>query len=689
MNLKKNILFLLVAFTCAFVGCGDDETVTDVTQVSYASLEIFQDDEKLPDCDAKHEKQEVFVKKDSSLRVCVNSEWQKLTTTDYLKEAACFTTLLSDKSGYKVMCNGDSVAVVSNGSAGKNGANGTGCSIRYDKDVKRSVIICGKDSVVVNLPIADLAVPKENPEDTSGVISAVVDEDSAIAISMDSLSGYSQKGPFVKGSVVYLYELQDGKTLKQTNGNFVSRIDSDDGHFKFTSRNLVSQYVLMQATGYYLNEVTNERTRDMITLNAITDISNRNSANVNVLTHLEYPRVYHLVTVDKMKFKAAKRQARAEILKAFHYDTTDIEDFEDLILEDVHDNVLRAISMLMQGDLTVAEVSERLSKMSADIEKDGKWDDTQLRAEIADYAYDSLRSHSMKMDFFDGEYGLPIDCGSEDVGNFFVAKNSKGKYDGKKFYCSYEGGNFSLATASDTLIGKVCNYRALGEKGSYTNKFWIRDYECTENAYDGLKWHFTGSRPSKTMATMTDSRDNKTYGVVTIGNQIWMAENLKYEYPSTSRGYKCATSSGARLDSADCRLYGRAYTWSEIMDSVRTGLGWENRYSLTYPVQGICPEGWHLPDTSEVRELIDFVLKNSPGISVLDALRSDIGWVNYKFNANGVDKYGFGVLQEGSELWTACVDYQMRFNESEYDLNSHTYISERSPFFVRCVKNKK
>lgn len=707
----KNLLKIVVpccALTGALVACGDEKTVTNVTQESYAPIDVFESGKSLPECGTDNVNQQVFVKEDSTLRVCSEGKWQKVSATEYYTDVTCNTVLLQDKSGYKVVCNGDSVGVVQNGSAGVKGENGVGCSLRYDKDADISVIVCGKDSVIVDFPIADLTTPKESPEDTSGktleppvdtadvIPENPVDEDSAIAISMDSLAGYSQKGPFVKGSTVYLYELQDGKTLKQTNGNFVSRIDSDDGHFKFTARNLVSQYVLMQATGYYMNEVTNEKTSEMITLNGITNVMGRLTANINVLTHLEYPRVQHLVTVEKKRFNEAKRQAHEEILNAFRMNVADEQKFEDMNVSE--SELLKDISMLLQGTLTVAQLTERLSVIAADLEKDGIWDNKKMRAEMADWAieetYDILGGMRLSVNvnaFILDAYGIGDEYDASPYGAIFTVKNEFSQNNGTKFKKNYN--IIRPASAMESLLGKSCTQ--FGDTGIYVGKFWTRVFECSMSDYDGMGWHLLESLPSESMETMTDPRDNKTYAVVTIGNQTWMAENLNYAdsvaFPSLWKKSRCNSD----YDSTDCHLYGRGYYWSAAMDSVNTGCGNESPCSVTPPVQGVCPNGWHLPDTAEVRELLDYVKNNNPDESVTDMLRSDIDWINYWIETNGTDKYGFGMLRDGSTFWTSTDKENSAYSfgyDQDGDLVYYVdifldqkYASKKN---VRCIKDK-
>ncbi len=251
---------------------------------------------------------------------------------------SCTTKQLKDKSGLKIICNGDSIGVVLNGAAGKDGANGNdgkqgiqgekgddgiGCTIAAQTD-SLVTIMCGGKSMTLNLRANGVSF------DTASVDTLELDSEK-VAISLDSLAGYSQKGPFLKGSTVYLYELSDGRTLKQTNGNFTSEIKKDDGRYKFTSRNLVSQYALLVADGKYYNEVTGRPTNTAIKLQAYTNMLSRKSANVNLLTHLEKDRVFYLVTQEKKTVRAAKKQAQAEILEAFHIDASKFEmESEDL-----------------------------------------------------------------------------------------------------------------------------------------------------------------------------------------------------------------------------------------------------------------------------------------------------------------------------------------------------------------------
>ena len=157
--------------------------------------------------------------------------------------------------------------------------------------------------------------------------------------------------------------------------------------------------------------------------------------------------------------------------------------------------------------------------------------------------------------------------------------------------------------------------------------------------------------------TFTDERDGQTYKTVKIGTQTWMAENLNYAY--TGVPYKVdeyasdSTSWCYDNDPAKCSKYGRLYTWAAAMDSVGEwsangkGCGNGNKCSPTYPVRGICPEGWHLPDTTEWRTLFTAVGGQSTAGKML---KSTSGWNS---SGNGTDAYAFSALPAAGRRYSS------------------------------------
>ena len=108
----------------------------------------------------------------------------------------------------------------------------------------------------------------------------------------------------------------------------------------------------------------------------------------------------------------------------------------------------------------------------------------------------------------------------------------------------------------------------------------------------------------------TDARDGQKYKAVCIGNQTWMAENLRYNAP----GSVCYND-----NVSNCDIYGRMYTWETVMAGASP--------SNTAPsgVKGICPKGWHLP--------------------------SEVEWTTLVNTVGGADVAG-GPLKSTSSLWT-------------------------------------
>lgn len=165
------------------------------------------------------------------------------------------------------------------------------------------------------------------------------------------------------------------------------------------------------------------------------------------------------------------------------------------------------------------------------------------------------------------------------------------------------------------------------------------------------------TRPDGKMpvGTMTDPRDGQTYKTVTIGTQTWMAENLNYAYTDVhfyfvydGRNYTSDSTSWCYDDTpANCAKYGRLYTLAAAMDSVGTwsangkGCGYGSICSPTGTVRGVCPEGWHLPDTTEWNTLFTAVGGSSTAGKML---KSTSGWNS---SGNGTDAYSFSALSAG------------------------------------------
>ena len=172
----------------------------------------------------------------------------------------------------------------------------------------------------------------------------------------------------------------------------------------------------------------------------------------------------------------------------------------------------------------------------------------------------------------------------------------------------------------------------------------------------------TNASLTKTDASLTDVRDGKTYKTVKIGSQVWMAENLNYEYnEGTARSY-CYDD-----DPAMCEKYGRLYTWAAAMDSAAVfsgngkGCGYGKTCSATKPVRGVCPAGWHLPSTYEWNILGNFIAKSLFGgnaDSVDYALKATSDWTEFIGETSGSDAFGFGALPAGGR------NYNGAFNDN-------------------------
>jgi uncharacterized protein (TIGR02145 family) len=563
------------------------------------------------------------------------------------------------KSGYKVVCNGDSVGFFQNGFNGEdgvdghNGAAGVDCSVKKN-DGGSATIVCGKDTLTYRLF-------GEKEED---VISDV------------KLSGFSQKGPFVKGAKVIAYELNNGMALQQTSRKFVGLIQSDDGKFVIPSVSLVSPYIILEANGFYRNEVSGQKTISTISLFALTDLMEREKANINLLTHLEYYRVRSLVIDKKMDFYKARNQAEKEIFDAFHIDNNDFESPEDLDIFSAGDDnaALLAISILLQRDGSEAELTNMMDKVSSDIAKDGTWDDKDLRLEIAKWAMEADESGRFEefrenienwglgdtvpdfekylRQFWKKEIGLK-ECGSESapLGSLHLTPIAN-------FKCvETETAVWMHANSIEVFLKEACTSQNEGDvkKSEFNRTEWL----CENGEWTYVMKQYDGE-------DIVDSRDNRTYKTVGIGTQQWMAENLSLDV--------CAVKDSCMY----FEDFGRVYNWASAMDSMglysqnSAGCGNGVICNAQKPVRGICPEGWHIPSKDEFAVLRDFV-GDMRGEDLVDSLI-----------VRGTNKYGLTLKGYPTEYLDVYVE---TYSGNEYFIPDF-WTSDEIDYDVKTTRQR-
>lgn len=198
--------------------------------------------------------------------------------------------------------------------------------------------------------------------------------------------------------------------------------------------------------------------------------------------------------------------------------------------------------------------------------------------------------------------------------------------------------------------------------------------------------------PDIDYGTMTDPRDGKTYRTVDIEGTIWMAENLNYT------GHEVGKSYCFKGDEDICKLYGRFYSRDAAMNSSKCEYG-ASCLLGNDPIQGICPDGWHIPTYSETQTLVTLAGKKA------QPLMSTIGWgtEDSLYINPGIDTYGLSFVGTGQydtkdgyndigEFTFMWVYYQssdmyyllIRGKDNEAFIND--FDGYESNFSVRCVK---
>lgn len=186
-----------------------------------------------------------------------------------------------------------------------------------------------------------------------------------------NVMGKVEKGPMIRGSHVDMRTLDEYMT--PTGSFYSATIDNNLGDFNYGALKINSPYAQLTADGYFFNEIDGELSEGTIKLDAIVDLKDNSTINVNVLTHLKSKRIHHLITTKGMTFKEANAQAQKELLTQFglqQYASKDASQFS-LTSGDDASGALIAISSLVLTDRSDAEIVEYLSILSNEFGKEG------------------------------------------------------------------------------------------------------------------------------------------------------------------------------------------------------------------------------------------------------------------------------------------------------------------------------
>lgn len=654
LSLRGSVTTAAITCLLLLIACGDDTTEV-ISGQNY--IEIVAEESDLPECSEDNEGEQVLVKGENIARTCVDGEWTAAFTpgrdTVYLKnkDISCYTKELADKQGVKIICDGDSVGVLLNGSAGDKGADGAGCSLKQlDSVTARQV--CGSDTMTVYLGL---------PADTAKTVPTTDIDSEKIPVSLDSLVGNVYFGTDHSIENVRLYGLGDGRTLKRSGGFYTSEAGSKSQYYKFRGFELPSQYATLEVGGVYYNAFYGRGNDIPMRLRAITNLAENNSVNVNVLTHLEFDRVNYLVTHEGMTVKQAKKQAQSEVFDFFYIDAKDFDVSERLDYYGESDTAaaLFAVSVLVMLAEQVA--GSFMQDFVTAIETTGKWS-----GDDADSRKTSIADRMMVLE-------LPY------IRYLFEIWASKGEIIGdfEKYIENFIEKVYAMEPCGE---GSVSEQRVVNNEKS---RFHGKVFQC----HGGLiaqEYKNTFTNPDINYGWMVDMRDRHAYRTVTIGEQTWMAENLNYTYRGPLRMNPYDSSSFCYNGASEyCDKYGMLYSWGAAMDSVTYGsggyhCGYGVKCSAKGTVRGICPVGWHLPSKAEWDTLIETL-----GAGSLSGkyLKSMTGWPD---GGAGSDNYGFSALPAGESLPDAHISSANQYSliEENAQIWSSTESSATSAYYL-------
>ena len=279
--------------------------------------------------------------------------------------------------------------------------------------------------------------------------------DIPVANSKENFKGYIQKGPYINGSSVTITQLDE--EMNQTGKVFSTQIIDNSGNFEQKNIEFTSDFVELKADGYYFNEVRNQISNGTLTLYGLADICNLNSVNINILTHLERPRIYYLVANEDLSFAEAKKQARSEVLSIFGFSLP--ENIRSESLDIANDALLLAVSTIVQGHLSTGDMAELLANISSDIRADGVLNNPNLGSKLLNNAiYVDLLKVISNMNNKYGDLGIASNVTLDELTDYVQQFIENNKFEQTEFITYPESGMYGLNILADSFTEAISGY---------------------------------------------------------------------------------------------------------------------------------------------------------------------------------------------------------------------------------------
>jgi uncharacterized protein (TIGR02145 family) len=195
---------------------------------------------------------------------------------------------------------------------------------------------------------------------------------------------------------------------------------------------------------------------------------------------------------------------------------------------------------------------------------------------------------------------------------------------------------------------------------------------------------------SQNFDNIKDMRDDKIYKTVKIGNQIWMAENLKAIKFLNGDEIKEARTKKEWIEAIKNKLPIWTYYENDSLNGNKFGILY-NWFAVNDP-RGLAPFGWHIPSDLEWTELTDHL-----GGTIVSGKKLRI--INNNISTTGFDALMAGSRSEIKSAGMDCLSFWWSSTKTKSNggwlrkiSNSNQYIERLEMFTslaasVRCIKN--